>query len=83
MKEGNLNVSKLYHRPNCFNTKSDFTIPSNHLANTISWFVDSIPEDVLLGDTAKTGRPAYHRAMMLRSCFLLIPEEYFQAERLN
>ncbi|EGF35278.1 transposase [Lactobacillus helveticus MTCC 5463] len=31
----------------------DFTIPSNHLANTISCFVDSIPEDVLLGDTAK------------------------------
>ena len=61
----------------------DFTIPSNHLANTISWFVDSIPEDVFLGDTAKTGRPAYHRDMMLRSCFLLIPEEYFQAERLN
>ena len=27
----------------------DFTIPNNHLANTISRFVDSIPEDVLLG----------------------------------
>lgn len=25
----------------------DFTIPNNHLANTISCFVDSIPEDVL------------------------------------
>ena len=62
----------------------DFTIPNNHLANTISCFVDSIPEDVLLGDTAKTGRPAYHPAMMrLKFCFLLIPEEYFQAERLN
>lgn len=43
----------------------DFTITANHLANTISWFVDSIPEDVLLGKTAKTGRPAYHPAMML------------------
>ncbi len=44
----------------------DFTISNNHLANTISCFVDSIPEDVLLGDTAKTGRPAYHPAMMLK-----------------
>ncbi len=23
----------------------DFAIPHNHLANTISWFVDSIPEE--------------------------------------
>lgn len=61
----------------------DFAIPHNHLANTISWFVDSIPEDVLLGNTAKTGRPAYHPAICLRSCFLLIPEEYFQAEKSN
>ena len=44
----------------------DFTIPNNHLATVIGWFVDSIPEDVLLGDTAKTGRPAYHPAMMLK-----------------
>ena len=36
----------------------DFAIPNNHLANAISWFVDSIPENVLFGDTAKTGRPA-------------------------
>ncbi|MBZ4029358.1 hypothetical protein K7D69_09395, partial [Lactobacillus johnsonii] len=34
----------------------DFTIPNNHLATVIGWFVDSIPEDVLLGDSAKTGR---------------------------
>ncbi|CPR90405.1 hypothetical protein [Lactobacillus crispatus] len=26
----------------------DFTIPSNHLANAISWIVDSIPEAILL-----------------------------------
>ena len=26
----------------------DFTIPNNHLATVIGWFVDSIPEDVLL-----------------------------------
>ena len=45
----------------------DFTIPNNHLATVIGWFVDSIPEEVLLsGDAAKTGRPAYHPAMMLK-----------------
>jgi transposase len=44
----------------------DFAISANHLANAISWFVDSIPEDVLLGKTAKTGRPAYHPAMLLK-----------------
>ena len=61
----------------------DFAIPANHLANVISWFVDSIPEDVLLGKTAKTGRPAYHPAMMLKILFLPTPEEFFLAERLN
>ena len=61
----------------------DFTIPNNHLPTVISWFVDSIPEEVLLDDTAQTGRPAYHPAMMLKICSLLILEGYFQVEKLN
>lgn len=27
----------------------DFTIPNNHLATVIGWFVDLISEDILLG----------------------------------
>lgn len=28
----------------------DFAIPANHLANVISWFVDSIPEEFFLAE---------------------------------
>ncbi|WP_320493310.1 hypothetical protein, partial [Lactobacillus helveticus] len=51
MKEGNLNVSNYTTGQTALTLNLDFTIPNNHLANTISCFVDSIPEDVLLGDT--------------------------------
>lgn len=61
----------------------DFTIPNNHLPTVISWFVDSIPEEVLLDDTAQTARPAYHPAMMLKILLLLILGGYFQVEKLN
>ena len=43
----------------------DFSIPENHIANVISNFVDSIPDEVILETTSYTGRPAYHPAMML------------------
>lgn len=63
----------------------DFSIPNNHLATVISWFVDSIPEDVLLGDTAETGRPAYHPAMMLKILlFCLFQKSIFRPkDRIN
>lgn len=48
----------------------DFAIPSNHLANAISWFVDSIPEDVLLGDPAKTSIPSSDDAQDIAFCLL-------------
>lgn|SRR5699024_171129 len=61
----------------------DFTIPANHLANTISWFVDSIPEDVLLGKTAKTGRPAYHPAMMLKILLFAYSRRVFSGRKIE
>ncbi|WP_201725492.1 transposase, partial [Lactobacillus helveticus] len=61
----------------------DFTIPNNHLANTISCFVDSIPEDVLLGDTAKTGRPAYHPAMMLKILLFAYSRRVFSGRKIE
>ena len=61
----------------------DFTIPSNHLANIISQFVDSIPEDVLLGKTAKTGRPAYHPAMMLKILLFAYSRRVFSGRKIE
>ncbi|AUJ27541.1 IS1182 family transposase [Lactobacillus helveticus] len=61
----------------------DFTVPNNHLANTISCFVDSIPEDVLLGDTAKTGRPAYHPAMMLKILLFAYSRRVFSGRKIE
>ena len=61
----------------------DFTIPSNHLANTISWFVDSIPKNVLLGNTAKTGRPAYHLAMMLKILLFAYSRRVFSGRKIE
>lgn len=58
----------------------DFTIPANHLA---SWFVDSIPEDVLLGKTAKTGRPAYHPAMMLKILLFAYSRRVFSGRKIE
>ena len=51
----------------------DFTIPANHLANTISWFVDSIPEDVLLGRTASLS--SSHDAQ--NTAFCLLQKSFF------
>ena len=61
----------------------DFTIPNNHLATVIGWFVDSIPEDVLLGDTAKTGRPAYHPAMMLKILLFAYSRRVFSGRKIE
>lgn len=61
----------------------DFTIPSNHLANIISQFVDSISEDVLLGKTAKTGRPAYHPAMMLKILLFAYSRRVFSGRKIE
>ena len=59
----------------------DFAIPNNHLANAISWFVDSIPENVLFGDTAKTGRPADHPAMMLKILLFAYSRRVFSGRK--
>ena len=61
----------------------DFTIPSNHLANAISWFVDLIPKAVLLGDPAKTGRPAYHPAMMLKIVLFAYSRRVFSGRKIE
>ena len=61
----------------------DFTIPNNHLATVIGWFVDSIPEEVLLGDTAKTGRPAYHPAMMLKILLFAYSRRVFSGRKIE
>ena len=61
----------------------DFTIPNNHLATVIGWFVDSIPEDVLLGDSAKTGRPAYHPAMMLKILLFAYSRRVFSGRKIE
>ena len=61
----------------------DFSIPNNHLATVISWFVDSIPEDVLLGDTAETGRPAYHPAMMLKILLFAYSRRVFSGRKIE
>ena len=61
----------------------DFTIPNNHLPTVISWFVDSIPEEVLLDDTAQTGRPAYHPAMMLKILLFAYSRRVFSGRKIE
>ena len=62
----------------------DFAIPNNHLATVIGRFVDSIPEDVLLdSDTAKTGRPAYHPAMMLKILLFAYSRRVFSGRKIE
>ena len=63
--------------------KLDYTIPNNHLATIISWFVDSIPADVLLDHTAKTGRPAYHPAIMLKILFFAYSRRVFSGRKIE
>lgn len=46
--------------------KFEYSIPKNHIIHVISNFIDTIPPDVLFETTAKTGRPAYNPAMMLK-----------------
>ena len=61
----------------------DFTIPNNHLPTVISWFVDSIPEEVLLDDTAQTARPAYHPAMMLKILLFAYSRRVFSGRKIE
>ena len=44
----------------------DFSIPKNYLAQVISNFFDSIPDNVMLENQANAGRPAYRSARMLK-----------------
>ena len=62
----------------------DFAIPNNHLATVIGRFVDSIPEDVSLdSDTAKTGRPAYYPAMMLKILLFAYSRRVFSGRKIE
>ena len=60
----------------------DFTVPKNHIVNTISHFVDSIPQEVLLEETATTGRPAYHPAMMLKILLFAYSRRVFSGRKI-
>ena len=61
----------------------DFSIPNNHLARVISDFVDSIPNEVLLGDTSATGRPAYHPALMLKILLFAYSRRVFSGRKIE
>lgn len=61
----------------------DFVIPKNHLAQVISDFVDSIPDDVMLAGTPTTGRPAYHPAMMLKILLFAYSRRVFSGRKIE
>lgn len=61
----------------------DFSIPNNHLASVISDFVDSIPNEVLLGDTSSIGRPAYHPALMLKILLFAYSRRVFSGRKIE
>ena len=61
----------------------DFSIPENHIANVISNFVDSIPDEVILETTSYTGRPAYHPAMMLKILLFAYSRRVFSGRKIE
>ena len=61
----------------------DFSIPANHIASVISDFVDSIPNEVILGTTSDTGRPAYHPAMMLKILLFAYSRRVFSGGKIE
>lgn len=61
----------------------DFSLPKNHLASVISSFVDSIPADVLLDKKSKTGRPAYHPALMLKIFLFAYSRRVFSGRKIE
>ncbi|WP_162252733.1 transposase, partial [Lactobacillus amylovorus] len=61
----------------------DFSIPANHIASVISDFVDSIPNEVILGTTSDTGRPAYHPAMMLKILLFAYSRRVFSGRKIE
>ena len=83
MKEGLLMYQNYITGQTALTFNLDFTIPNNHLPTVISWFVDSIPEEVLLDDTAQTGRPAYHPAMMLKILLFAYSRRVFSGKKIE
>ena len=83
MKEGLLMYQNYITGQTALTLNLDFTIPNNHLPTVISWFVDSIPEEVLLDDTAQTGRPAYHSAMMLKILLFAYSRRVFSGRKIE
>lgn len=61
----------------------NYTIPNNHIVRIISSFVDSIPNDVLIDDCSKTGRPAYHPAMMLKILLYAYSRRVFSGRKIE
>ncbi|KRM02945.1 transposase [Lactobacillus kitasatonis DSM 16761 = JCM 1039] len=45
--------------------------------------MDSIPEEVLLDNTAQTGRPAYHPAMMLKILLFAYSRKVFSGRKIE
>ncbi|KRK42235.1 transposase [Lactobacillus amylovorus DSM 20531] len=82
MKEGLLMYQNYITGQTALTLNLDFTILNNHLPTVISWFVDSIPEEVLLDDTAQTGRPAYHPAMMLKILLFAYSRRVFSGRKI-
>ena len=61
----------------------DFSLSSNHIAQVINDFVDTIPNDVLLEKKANTGRPAYHPAMMLKILLFAYSRRVFSGRKIE
>lgn len=65
-----------------FSLNLDFDIPNDHVARLISMFVDSIPCSVIEQSTAKTGRPAFHPAMLLKMILFAYARKTFSGRRI-
>ena len=59
-----------------------YDLPKTHEARLISMFVDSIPQAVLLEETASTGRPAYHPAMLLKMTLFAYARQVFSGRKI-
>ncbi|MDE6491755.1 MAG: transposase [Lactobacillus sp.] len=61
----------------------DFSIPSDHISNVISIFVDSIPDDLILETTSGTGRAAYHPVIMLKILLFAYSRRVFSGRKIE
>lgn len=62
----------------------DFTVPKNHITRLINIFVDSIPQEELLEkNTATTGRPASHPAIMLKILLFAYARQTYSGRKIE